>query len=139
MSGKLESVEKVLDALVEASGRIAKDKEEESLESARTGFASELLAFGKRFEDAWKVEKNALDEKIVELLKENTRLCAINAPWVQPGDKVDICGIRMTVTLIKVGFDGYRCYHLVYFSNGELKGLEFDDGELSALEAQKVE
>ena len=102
--------------------------------------AYELRDCANLVSDAWKAEKAVLDARIGELEKQNARLADMAAvSRYKVGDKLEIDGIRMTVTLVKAGFNGHRRYHLVYFAAGDLKELEFDDGELDVLGAVKVE
>lgn len=95
---------------------------------ARAAHAFEVRELAKQVEAAWKAEKAVLDARI-----------AAAESRCKVGDKLEIDGIRMTVTLVKAGFNGHRRYHLVYFAAGDLKELEFDDGELDAMGAVKVE
>jgi hypothetical protein len=53
------------------------------------------------------------------------------------GDKVRISDLTMTVTLIRIGFEGRR-YTLAYFHDGNVKELNFYGSELDAWGFKKI-
>ena len=135
-----KTVEEAVARMTKAADISASNQAATTWRREREMRAYEMRCFANEVTDAWKAEKAVLDARIEELEKKNARLADMAAvSRYNVGDKLEIDGIRMTVTGVRALFNLYRCYHLVYFNHGELKELEFDDGELDALGAVKVE
>lgn len=54
------------------------------------------------------------------------------------GDKITIDGIDMTCTSVNQNC-GFESYHVLWFSNGDLREANFNEGELDALGAKRKE
>lgn len=135
-----KTVEEAVEMMLKISDIVERNQAATTWKKERRMRASELRECANMVDDAWKAEKEKYCQLIGKLEAENMRLANIAAvSRYKVGDKLEIDGIRMTCTSFRAGFDGYRCYHFLYFNHGELKELEFDDGELDALGARKVE